>query len=60
MIVDAAASDLGNQDFLGTMLSREKALSLPVSKEAFSIVDRVIEDDRRVKEFIKQYHPSAT
>ena len=59
MVVDAASSAWGNAEFLGTMLSREKALSSPVSKEAFSIVDRIIEDDKRVKEFIEQYGPGA-
>jgi hypothetical protein len=44
---------------LGAMLSREKALSSPISKEAFGIVDRIIEDDARVKEFIEQYGRGA-
>jgi len=60
MVVDAASSAWGNAEFLGAKLSRSDALSSPVSKEAFSIVDRLIQDDVRIKEFIEQYNHHAT
>jgi hypothetical protein len=60
MVVDAASSAWGNAEFLGAKLSRSDALSSSVSKEAFSIVDSLIQDDVRIKEFIAQYHHNAT
>jgi hypothetical protein len=59
MVVDAASSAWGHQGFLGAMLSRQDALSSPITKEAFSIVDRIIEVDERIKEFVGQQRPSA-
>ncbi len=51
MVVDAAGSGLANP-YLGTMLTRQQVLSSDIKQKASDIIDRIIEDDKRVKEFI--------
>lgn len=52
MIINAADSPWSHRRELGTNLSRETALSGPLCQESFDIIDRIITDDQRVKNFL--------
>jgi hypothetical protein len=52
MVINAADSPWGDEEELGTKLSREAALASPLRQECFDILDRIIEDDGRVRDFL--------
>jgi hypothetical protein len=52
MVVNASSLPWAGRALLGEMLSREDALAAPISKEAFSIADRLVEDDQRFRSFL--------
>jgi hypothetical protein len=55
MVVDSAALLWGDADLLGAKLTRVAAMADPIAQEAFSMVDRLIEADSRIKAFIQSH-----
>lgn len=51
-VVDANNLPWANEDLLGKPLSREEVLTDPIKDEAFAIVDRILADDARVRDFL--------
>ena len=52
MVIDADTLNWGSGEILGTALSRSEALADPARDVAFSVLDRVVFDDPRVRAFL--------
>lgn len=52
MVVDAATLPWGNEEYLGTKLTREEALADPTTKEIFAFLDVLITADPRFNAFL--------
>ncbi|MDQ5935268.1 MAG: hypothetical protein QG574_2574 [Cyanobacteriota bacterium erpe_2018_sw_21hr_WHONDRS-SW48-000092_B_bin.40] len=52
MIVDASELPWDDEEFLGRALTRQGVLNGPAKEEVFSILDRLVFDDHRIKAFL--------
>ena len=52
MVIDADALNWGKGEILGAALTRPEALADPAHDVAFSVLDRVVFDDPRVRAFL--------
>jgi len=52
MVIDADALNWGKGETLGPALTRAQALADPSREVAFSVLDRVVFDDPRVRAFL--------
>jgi hypothetical protein len=54
MVIDASTLSWGNSETLGAPLTRAQVLADPVCNLVYEILDRVVFDDRRVREFLSR------
>jgi hypothetical protein len=53
MIVDATQTPWGDEEFLGAKLSRDEVMNTPISTDLYEILDRMVEDEPRLRRFIR-------
>ena len=52
MVIDSAQLAWAQREVLGVQLSRDNALAHSTCREVFSILDRIVEDDKRLRTFL--------
>jgi hypothetical protein len=52
MVIDAADRPAAASDLVGRALAREEVIGRPIAKQAFSIVDAILQQDARVAELL--------